>query len=95
MDLGGQTFKLRTKSGDVQDIDFKDPDEKPYVSGVNFPGTNSARAWEAFAVGNTGRFTQGYISGFAHRTLPDKYPDFESALESHRQLEAIRLESTN
>lgn len=38
----------------VQDIDFHDAEEKAHVSGAEFPGTNAARLWEAFANGATG-----------------------------------------
>jgi len=50
----GRTLKLRTKDGEVQDIDFSDPEEKAHVSGIDFSGINTGRTWEAFANGATG-----------------------------------------
>jgi len=57
MGLPGQTLKLRNKDGELQEIAFDDPNEAAHVSAVSFPGRNSARAWEAFAKGDTGKMT--------------------------------------
>ena len=52
----GSTIKLKTAGHDVEDIGFKDKEEKEHVSSLKFPVTNTARAWEAFAIGNKERY---------------------------------------
>jgi predicted dehydrogenase len=71
MGFPGITLKIRIGNGEVEDVDFKDANEPAYVSGVGLPGTNTARAYEAFAKGDADKYPD-FEQGLAtHRLLDD------------------------
>lgn len=51
--LPGAKLTLKTLGGKIKEVEFEDKDEKAHVSGVEVPGINTARAWEAYALGKT------------------------------------------
>lgn len=62
-------MKLKTLGHEVEDVNFEDKNEKEYVSSVPFPGTNSARVWEAFATEKTDKYTTFEDALEVHRLL--------------------------
>ena len=53
----GTSIKIRTKdSAGVEEVGYEDEGEAGHVRGVKFPGTNTARVYEAFATGRKGNY---------------------------------------
>lgn len=64
--------KILVRAGEKQEleeVDFKDSEEKEYVSAVNVPSTNPARVYEAFSKGEKGRFANFEDAIELHKTL--------------------------
>ena len=53
---GGTLRVRRVKDGVVEDVDFSVKDEDALVKGVQFPGTNTAREYEAWRKGERAAF---------------------------------------
>lgn len=70
MGFPGTSLKIRIGSGEAEEVDFKDANEPPYVSGVGLPGINTARAYEAFANGESDKYPN-FEQGLATHKLLD------------------------
>jgi hypothetical protein len=68
--MPGAKILMRDKDKDeIIEVDFKNKEEKDYVSTVSVPSTNPARVYEAFVKGEKGRYATFENAVEIHRVL--------------------------
>lgn len=50
------TFKLQNAKGEIEEVDFKDSTEPSHISSITGVAPNTARSYEAFTKGETGKY---------------------------------------